>query len=82
MKTMQHLNPQDNKLRIIEQLIILNDDSVFEKIETILNESMHRPKISTFTKQDLITRAKQSDLDIENKDVYTQTKVEKLSQSW
>ena len=79
---MRQLTPQDNKLRIIEQLIILNDDSVFEKIETILNESMNRPKIQTFTKQVLINRATQSDLDIENKEVYTQAKVEKLSQNW
>ena len=79
---MRQLTPQDNKLRIIEQLIILNDDSVFEKIETILNESMHRPKIQTFTKQVLINRATQSDMDIENKEVYTQAKVEKLSQNW
>jgi hypothetical protein len=37
---MRHLNIEETKLKIIEQLIILNDVSVFEKVENLINESL------------------------------------------
>lgn len=37
---MRHLNIEKTKLKIIEQLIILDDEIVFEKIENLFNESM------------------------------------------
>ena len=79
---MKHLNAEEKKLKIIEQLIILNDDSVFEQIENILNASIHRPKADKLTKQDLVKRAEQANLDIANNDVITQEGAEELSKSW
>jgi acetolactate synthase small subunit len=79
---MKRLNTEETKLKIIEQLIILNDDTVFEQIENLINESMQRPKPAKLTKQDIIERARLSNTDIENKDIYTINTVEKLSQRW
>lgn len=79
---MKHLNTEETKLKIIEQLNLLNDDNVFEQIENLLNESLQRPNRTKLTKQDLIERAQLSNIDIENKDVYTNDSVEKSSQKW
>ena len=79
---MKNLDIQDRKLNIIEQLIILNDEKVFKKVEDIINTSLHRPQLKRFTKQELVKRAKLSDKDIEKGDVYSQKDVEKMSQSW
>lgn len=79
---MRHLNTEETKLKIIEQLIILNDDSVFEKVEDIINESLQRPKNTKLTKQELIDRVVLSNIDIENNDIYSDDQVEKLSNKW
>ena len=78
--SMRHLNIEEPKLKIIEQIIILNDDSVNEKVQNIINESLQRPKTSKLTKQELIDRALLSNVDIENNDIYTIDQVVKLSQ--
>lgn len=79
---MRRLNAEETKFKIIEQLIILNDDSVFEQIENILDASIHRPKAAKFTKQDVVKRAQKANLDISNKKVNSQENAEKLSKSW
>ena len=79
---MRHLNIEETKLKIIEQLIILNDDSVFEKVEIHIKESLQRPKNTKLTKQELIDRALLSNIDIENNDIYSDDQVEKLSNKW
>ena len=79
---MRHLNIEETKLKIIEQLIILNDDSVFEKVENLINESLQRPKSTKLSKQELIDRALLSNIDIENKDISSSNQVEKLSNKW
>lgn len=79
---MRHLNIEKTKLKIIEQLNLLDDESVFEKIESIISESMQRPKPTKLTKQDLVNRARLSNIDIENNDIYTNDAVEELSQKW
>jgi len=79
---MRQLNTQDRKLNIIEQLIILNDNKVFKQIEDLIDNSLQRPKFKSFTKQDLLNRAKASNKNIENGEIYTQDELEKLSQSW
>ncbi len=73
---------QDNKLKIIEQLIILNDDDVFEQVENIINESLHRPKPVMLTEEEIIQRIQQANKDIKEKAVFTQDEVEKLTQNW
>jgi len=64
---MTNHTPQDTKLKIIEQLIILNDDSVFEQIEKLISKAMNRPVYKKLTKQEVENRAKQANEDIDNK---------------
>ena len=80
--SMRHLNIEEPNLKIIEQIIILNDDSVFEKVENLINESLQKPKNTKLTRQELIDRALLSNIDIENKDIYTCDQVEKFSNKW
>ena len=79
---MRQLNIEETKLKIIEQLIILNDDSFFEKVENLINESLQRPKSTKLSKQQLIDRALLSNIDIENKNIFSDDQVEKLSNKW
>ena len=77
---MKQLNIQERKLNIIEQLIVLNDEEIFNKIEELINSSLKRPPLERFTKQELENRAKISNKNIEEGDVYSQEEVEKTSQ--
>ena len=79
---MSQLNIQNGKLSIIEQVITLNDDEILKQVEDLINTSLHKPALKKLTKLELVTRAEQSDKDIENGDVYSQEDAEKLSQSW
>lgn len=79
---MIHPTSQETKLKIIEQLIILNDESVFTQIEKLISKAMHRPAYKKLNKQELENRAMQANNDIDNKQVFSQSDVEKLSQSW
>ena len=54
----------ENKLRIIEQLIILNDDAVFSQIESLINMAMHRPSTSKLTHAVIVRRAEMANKDI------------------
>ena len=79
---MRNTNIQARKLNIIEQLININDDYVFTQVENIINNSLERPQQKRFTKSELIERAKLSNLDIENNNVYLQEQVEQLTKEW
>lgn len=79
---MEQANIQDRKLNIIEQLIILNDEDVFKQVEDLINSSLKRPQTKRFTKQELVSRAKISDENIEKGEFYSQQEAEKLSKNW
>ena len=79
---MKQLNIQERKLNIIEQLIILNDEAVFEQVEELINSSVKRPQLKKLTKEEIEKRAKISDENIVNGEIYSQEDVEKLSQKW
>jgi hypothetical protein len=79
---MKQINNQDNKLKIIEQIIILNDDQVFNKIEAILNESILRPKPAKLTMEEMSQRAQLANQDIHEKEIFAQELVEKMTQKW
>jgi hypothetical protein len=79
---MRQLSVQDRKLNIIEQLILINDDSVFSKVEVIINQSLQRPNLQKLTHSDLIQRANVANMDIEKGDVFSQDDVESLSENW
>jgi hypothetical protein len=81
-KDMKQLNIQERKLNIIEQLIILNDEAVFEQVEELINSSLKRPQLKKLTKEDIENRAKIADENIANGEIYSQEDVEKLSQKW
>jgi hypothetical protein len=79
---MKPLNIQERKLNIIEQLIILNDEQVFKKVEELINSSLKRPPLKRLTIKELENRAKISEENIEKGEVYSQEDVEKMSQNW
>ena len=79
---MKQLNIQERKLNIIEQLIILNDEAVFEQVEELINSSVKRPQLKKLTKEEIEKRAKISDENIVNGEIYSHEDVEKLSQKW
>jgi thiamine kinase-like enzyme len=79
---MKQLNIQERKLNIIEQLISLNDEEVFKQVEELINSSIKRPQLKRLTIKELENRAKISEENIENGEVYSQEDVEKMSQNW
>ena len=79
---MKQLNIQNRKLNIIEQLIILNDEEVFNKVEALINSSTKKPPFKKLTKEELENRARISNKNIEEGEVFSQEDVEKTSQNW
>ena len=79
---MRIANFQDKKLSIIEQLIILNDDKVFQQVEELINTSLKRPILARFSSAELKNRAKRANKDIEVGNLISQEDVEKQTQSW
>ena len=79
---MDTLSIQERKLSIIEQLIILNDDDVFQKVEELINKSLKRPDLSRFSVSDLKKRAEQANRDIAEGNLFSQDDVEEQTQSW
>lgn len=75
---MIHPTSQETKLKIIEQLIILNDDSVFNEIEKLISKAMHRPAYKKLSKQELENRAMQANNDIDNKQCFSQSEVDEI----
>jgi hypothetical protein len=79
---MSAIKIQDGKLRIIEQLIIMNDDEVFQQIEELINKLLKRPLLSRFSVAQLMIRAEQSNLDIAEGKLFSQDEVEGQAKSW
>lgn len=79
---MIHNNKQDLKLKIIEQLIILDDDVLFHQVEKLIDKSLQRPSFKKFTKQELQERAMLAEQDIADSNVFTPEEVDRLSQHW
>ena len=79
---MKQLNIHERKLNVIEQIIILNDEEVFKNIEALIYTSFKKLSIKRLTKQELENRAKISNKNIEEGDVYSQDEVKKISENW
>ena len=73
---MSTVNMQDRKLNIIEQLIILNDEKVFQQVEELINKSLKRPPLSRFSVAELRERAEQANKDIAEGKLFSQDEVE------
>ncbi len=78
------LDIQTRKLNIIEYLIGLEDEKVFEKIETTVLKlkTKKAASIRPFTNKELIARSAKSDKDYLFGKVTTQEKLEKESKNW
>jgi hypothetical protein len=60
---------QERKLNIIGQLLIINDDKIFQKVEKILDKSIERPHLNKMSKEELLIRAKKADMEIASGEV-------------
>jgi len=73
---------QTRKLNIIEYLIGLTDETVFNVIEKIINESKNTSINKSFTQQELIERAKKSNQDYHLGNIIDQKQLEAESKNW
>jgi hypothetical protein len=73
---------QERKLNIIEQLIILNDEEVFQQVEDLINRSLKRPNLPRFTVTELKARAERANKDIADGRLIAQEDVETQTQTW
>jgi hypothetical protein len=78
----QILSIQSRKLNIIEQLILLDDDTVLKQVEDLINTSLHEPTLKRMTKLEVIQRAQLAEKDIENGEIYSREEVVRISQNW
>ncbi len=79
---MRQLSIQSRKLNIIEQLILLDDDTVLKQVEDLINTSLHEPTLKRMTKLEVIQRAQLAEKDIENGEIYSREEVVRISQKW
>ena len=75
---------QTRKLNVIEYLIGLKDESIFSVFEKIVDESKSEgtKTYRTFSKQELIDRAKKSNLDYLAGNFKDQEQLETESKDW
>lgn len=75
---------QTRKLEVIGHLINIHDEKLFEKIETVINESfIQENKIfKQFTQQQLINRAEEANQDYRSGRIISQEDLEKESERW
>ncbi len=75
---------QTRKLNVIEYLIGLKDESIFSVFEKIVNESKSKgtKTYRTFSRQELIDRAKKSNLDYLAGNFKDQEQLETESKDW
>lgn len=75
---------QSRKMNLIEYLLGVQDEKVFDKIESTIQKSIKETKPSdiVFTKQDLLSRAEFANKQIKKGHVITQKELEKQSKNW
>ena len=73
---------QNRKLLLIEQVINLEDDKILQQFEELVDALLHNPSLKKITQEELISRAIQSEKDIENGDYYSLDEVKKISENW
>lgn len=72
------MNLQARKLNLIEHLINIKDEKTITRIEKVLNKETAQ----TFTQDEIIFRAKQSNLNYQNGQCKTQEQLELDSNHW
>ncbi len=75
---------QTRKLNLIEHLIRLQDEKIFRRIEELINKSSNQQDepLKRFTKEELIERAKKSNVDYHAGNTMTQEQLEADSKNW
>ena len=73
---------QTRKLNIIEYLIGLTDETVFNIIEKIITESKNKSVGRRFTQEELIERAVKSNQDYQSGNIKDQNQLEAESKNW
>jgi len=77
---------QTRKLNVIEYLVGIHDEKLFSKIEEAITEVKKKQPIiqsfKPFTKEQLIDRAKRSNLDYQSGKFMTQEQLERESENW
>jgi hypothetical protein len=75
---------QLRKINLIEYLLGIQDEKVFDKVESTIHKSLKtiKPVDIVFTKAELIERAKFSNKQIKKGHVLSQKELEKQSKNW
>ncbi len=75
---------QTRKLNLIENLIGLQDENIFKKIEELVNKSLKSTdqSLKQFTEKELIERAQKSNSDYYAGNIKTQEQLEIESKNW
>jgi hypothetical protein len=75
---------QLRKMNLIEYLLGVQDEKVFDKIESTIQKGMKsvKPENIVFTQQELIRRAEFSNLQIKKGLVLSQKELERQSENW
>ena len=78
------MNAKTRKLKVFETLIHLQDQEIFSKIENAIlrskNSKLQHPK--TLTREEVISRAKQSNEDFASGKVITQDELKSEIKNW
>jgi hypothetical protein len=76
---------QTRKLNAIKYLIQIQDEKLFNKIESVINESkntLESKRVKPFTQKQLIQRAKEANQDYLSGNYKTQDQLEQESENW
>lgn len=74
---------QTRKLNVIEYLIRLQDDNMIQEIENLIFESkIHDKNFQQLTENDLLNRARKSNVQYESGEFVDQAELEEESKSW
>ncbi len=81
---MKSMSLQLRKMNLIEYLLGVQDEKVFDKIESTIQKSIKdvKPGDIVFTKNDMVERAEFSNKQIKKGHVLTQKELEKQSKNW
>ena len=78
------MNLQTRKLNIIQYLINITDENIFNKIESTILESQQQNKktLKPYTKKQLIARAEESNKNYISGNYKSQEQLKKESENW
>lgn len=81
---MKNATLQARKMSLIEYLLGIQDEKVFDKLEANIHKSIktHKPSDIVFTKAELVERAEFSNKQIKKGQVLSQKDLETQSKNW